>query len=208
MTEKDPDRKRKNKGASKSRISRVPDLDLWEIYTKDFEKLPDKGGDRSRTGGDLGDASVSPADKPVARRLRYKNIESGAGLANLPPSPVTAPSRDMDKRSKTKLKRGDYPIDGTLDLHGLTEAKAHHQLIRFLLAHHENKSRCLLVITGQGRNTDTGRAEGALRRNLPRWCLEAPVAPFILSVEQAQTRHGGNGAFYILLRRQRAKSSE
>lgn len=207
MTEKDPDRKRKNRGASKSRILLVPDLDLWEIYTKDFEKLADKGGDRS-CSDDLDENLLSPAAKPKARRVRYKNLESRAGLANPPFAPASSPSRDMDTRSKTKLKRGDYPIDGTLDLHGLTEAKAHHQLMRFLLAHHENKSRCLLVITGQGRNTDTGRAEGALRRNLPRWCLEAPVAPFILSVEQAQNRHGGNGAFYILLRRRRSKNED
>lgn len=207
MTENDPDRKRKNKGVRKPSVSTPPDLDLWEIYTKDFEKLPDKGGDRTRSD-DLSETSVPPAAIPKMRHVRYKKLENGARLPEPPPLPSAPPSRDMDKRSKTKLKRGDYPIDGTLDLHGLTEAKAHQQLTRFLLAHHENKSRCLLVITGQGRNTDTGRAEGALRRNLPRWCQEAPVAPFILSVEQAQTRHGGNGAFYILLRRQRAKSGD
>lgn len=204
MTEKDPDRKRKNKPVAKPSISRVPDFDLWEMYTKDLEKLPDKAGDRLFEAVADSDTSAAQTKPARRRKILYARLGGEAGLLVAPPAPpLRAVARDMDKRSQTKLKRGEFPIDGTLDLHGLSEARAHHRLIEFLLTHHQRQSRCLLIITGQGRNTATGRAEGALRRNLPRWCQEAPVAPFILSVEQAQTKHGGNGAFYVLLRRKR-----
>jgi DNA-nicking Smr family endonuclease len=54
------------------------------------------------------------------------------------------------------------------------------------------------IITGKGE-----RGEGVLRQALPRWLAEAPNAGRILALEQAQARHGGAGAFYVLLRKAR-----
>ena len=44
---------------------------------------------------------------------------------------------------------------------------------------------------------------GVLRRNLPRWLTESPVRQIVLRLEPARSQHGGDGAFYVLLRRKR-----
>lgn len=94
-------------------------------------------------------------------------------------------------------------IDRRIDLHGMTEAAAHAALDRFVRHAWQEGARVLLVITGKGSVREGG---GVLRRNLPRWLAAGENAPHVLRVEQAQLRHGGQGAYYVLLRRQRTTS--
>ena len=56
--------------------------------------------------------------------------------------------------------------------------------------------RAVLVITGQGR-----LGGGVLRRRLPDWLSGPALRPLIAGVSAAQRRHGGDGAFYIALKR-------
>jgi DNA-nicking Smr family endonuclease len=95
-----------------------------------------------------------------------------------------------------KLRRGNYPIDARLDLHGLTQSEAHVRLAEFLAAAQVRGNRCVLVITGRGL-----RQGGALREMTPRWLDEPPNRSLVLSFTQSQIRHGGEGALYVLLRR-------
>ena len=103
---------------------------------------------------------------------------------------------DLDRRSWLKLRRGNYPIDARIDLHGLTQAEAHDRLGTFLAAAQVRGNRCVLVITGRGV-----RHGGTLRAMTPRWLEEAPNRARVLSYAQAQVHHGGEGALYVLLRR-------
>ena len=114
------------------------------------------------------------------------------------PSRRLDPARpvDLDRRTWLKLRRGLYPIDSRLDLHGLTQDQAHDRLTGFLRGAHARGSRCVLVITGRGARTG-----GTLRTMTPRWLDEAPLRPLVLTFAQARVEHGGEGALYVLLRR-------
>ena len=57
-----------------------------------------------------------------------------------------------------------------------------------------------MVITGKG---GFGDARGVLREAVPRWLNESDLRPRVLSCAWAQPKHGGAGALYVLLRRQR-----
>ncbi len=46
-------------------------------------------------------------------------------------------------------------------------------------------------------------APGVLKRNLPRWLAEPGLADKVLAIRPALPQHGGEGAFYVLLRRSR-----
>jgi DNA-nicking Smr family endonuclease len=124
--------------------------------------------------------------------------------SQLPPPRPVRPSRrldparpvDLDRRTWLKLRRGLYPIDARLDLHGLTQDQAHDRLPGFLRSAHARGSRCVLVITGRGARTG-----GTLRTMTPRWLDEAPLRPLVLTFAQARVEHGGEGALYVLLRR-------
>lgn len=105
---------------------------------------------------------------------------------------------DMDKRTAERLAKGQTAIDGRLDLHGLTEAQAHAALVRFLAMSRSLGRRCVLVITGKGVE-----GKGVIRSSLPKWLNAAELRPLVLGISQAKPKDGGEGAFYVLLKRHR-----
>lgn len=113
----------------------------------------------------------------------------------------------MDARSLDRLRRGRMPVEATLDLHGLSAAQAQPRLRQFLRGCYARQARCVLVITGKGRHRGQDEFDrpsgGVLRRSLDLWLNEPDLAPIVLRCVTAQPKHGGSGAFYILLRRAR-----
>jgi DNA-nicking Smr family endonuclease len=65
--------------------------------------------------------------------------------------------------------------------------------------------RLVLVITGKGKaKSQPGPIParvGVLRHQVPQWLRLAPLRPLVLHVEPAHRRHGGEGAYYVKLRR-------
>ncbi|MEC7257418.1 MAG: Smr/MutS family protein, partial [Pseudomonadota bacterium] len=56
------------------------------------------------------------------------------------------------------------------------------------------------------KGEDTGpipRVRGILRRQVPHWLTTPPLAQAVLDFTPAHIRHGGEGAFYVYLRRLR-----
>jgi DNA-nicking Smr family endonuclease len=106
----------------------------------------------------------------------------------------------IDRASAERLKRGLQPIEGRLDLHGMTQAEAHRAVAEFVHRSRDAGRRCVLVITGRGFGP-TG--PGILKLAVPRWLEEAGLRRHILAVAQAQPRDGGAGAVYLMLRRHR-----
>ena len=109
----------------------------------------------------------------------------------------------IDRRTWQRFSKGQMTIDGTLDLHGMRQAEAHSALQRFILSHQARGSRKLLIITGKGTRSEEA---GILKAKLPQWLGLADLKPYILKISSAQPKHGGSGAFYILLRREKNKS--
>lgn len=118
----------------------------------------------------------------------------------------TAPVK-MDSRSFGRLKRGKLKPEARIDLHGMTQAEAHPALIGFILRSQAEGKRLVLVITGKGKLRDEAPPlpvrHGVLRHNVPQWLRMAPVGQHVLQVTPAHVRHGGEGAFYVYLRRAR-----
>lgn len=137
--------------------------------------------------------STPPLGGEAARdSVRVRGIRS--------PQP-TPPNPGIDRRTADRLRRGEMEIDRRLDLHGMTEAAAHAALDRAVAAAWRDGLRMLLVITGKGSPKEGG---GVLRRNLPRWLAIGANADHVLRIETAQPKHGGSGAYYVLLRRRRS----
>ncbi len=101
----------------------------------------------------------------------------------------------IDRNTAERFRKGDAPIDATLDLHGMTSEKAHRALVSFIQKHIKLESRRLLVITGKG--------SGILRSSLPDWLTAPNLSKEILAFDVAKQKHGGAGAYYILLKRKR-----
>jgi len=113
----------------------------------------------------------------------------------------------MDKKTHQKLKRGKLRPEGKLDLHGMTMDQAHPALTRFILGAQAAGKRLVLVVTGKGKHRDDGgpipTRLGVLRHNVPQWLAQPPLAQAVLQVSEAHQKHGGGGAYYVYLRRNR-----
>jgi DNA-nicking Smr family endonuclease len=132
-----------------------------------------------------------PAAPPVsAPAAKPRDLEAGAAI-------------DLDRRTAERLKRGQLPLDGRIDLHGMTQDDAHAALNRFIAASRAMGRRCVLVITGKGRASGEARGEigGVLKRAVPRWLNEPGLRAQILAFAGAQPKDGGGGALYVLLKR-------
>lgn len=145
-----------------------------------------------------------PVKKPVPRTT--------ASVAKAPETPASAhpaakAGPNMDHKKYGRMKRGKLAPEGRLDLHGMTLDQAHPALIRFILKAQADGKRLVLVITGKGRETDgfdpVPRHRGILKRQVPHWLEIPPLAQAVLQVTTAHTRHGGGGALYVYLRKNR-----
>lgn len=121
---------------------------------------------------------------------------------------LRAPPPQMDAGLHRRMMRGKLDPEARIDLHGMTRAQAQSALTGFLLAAQARGQRLVLVITGKGRERDDDaapmpRRTGALRHDLPHWLHQPPLRGTVLDLRPAHRSHGGEGAFYIYLRRRR-----
>ncbi len=116
----------------------------------------------------------------------------------------------VDGRTEERLRKGQIAPEASLDLHGYTENAAHDALLNFLRGAQFRGHKLIVVVTGKGapRNLDAPfdleldrKARGILKTVVPRWLAEPGFARYVAAVRQAHKRHGGEGAFYVYLRR-------
>ena len=148
----------------------------------------------------------SESEKPVREAVHKFQVGSKAKPATSLPSSATAAPK-MDAKAFKKLNRGKIAPEAKIDLHGMTLDQAHPELINFILRSHGKGRRLVLVITGKGGGPGPAGPmpyqRGILRRQVPTWLTQNPVAPLILQTLPASPRHGGEGALYVYLRRRR-----
>lgn len=175
---------------------------LWDEVTRDVRRL-----------------RAQKAAKLAAEKKRHKPppaLPSPVASARVAVKPAarTPVGFGIDGSTATKLKRGKVEPDAKLDLHGMTQAQAHDRLVSFLRRAAEHEFRCVLVVTGRGSppvREASGFAlherskSGVLRTMVPRWLEETALRPLIVGVQAAHERHGGAGAIYVYLRRQRVR---
>ena len=113
----------------------------------------------------------------------------------------------MDRKAFERMIRGKLRPQARLDLHGMTAAHAHDALRGFILRAHANGLRLVLVITGKGRRGGDDaiipERHGVLRHQVPQWLRLAPLSPLVLQISPAHRSHGGEGAYYVYLRKAR-----
>jgi len=122
--------------------------------------------------------------------------------------PSAAPGGSgLDGNTAEKLKRGQLAPGARIDLHGMTEDRAHQALLSFLRRAQGDGVKLALVITGKGNPKDemgavwTMRRHGVLKEMVPRWLNEKEFAALIAGSGAAHRRHGGDGALYVYLRK-------
>ena len=124
-----------------------------------------------------------------------------------PQTPGKTPVGLIEPRLRQKLGRGQVPIDGTLDLHGMRQDEAHAALSRYIRSRAARGDRTVLVITGKGLKKVNGDPRtiierGVLRTMLPIWLNSPELSQLVAGWDQSAQGHGGAGAWYVRLKRQ------
>ena len=100
------------------------------------------------------------------------------------------------------LRRGMLPVDGRLDLHGLTAAQAQEKLAEFLRTMRSRNERCVLVIHGPyPRKGERTPGAGVLRGEIAAWLSQGKAREHVAAFATARDDDGGEGAVYVALRR-------
>ena len=173
------------------------EVELWEDFAKQAKPLRKTKRAIKET--------VEPQAKlatPAAPSPKRSNepIKTKPSLAAKPSAPPLAP---IGRREKSHLARGKKDIDARLDLHGMTQARAHRALLNFLHHASDNGMSFVLVITGKGRTVEPGAERGLLKRMVPEWLGLPEFRSVVVGFEQAHIGHGGEGALYVRVRRAR-----
>ena len=199
-----------NPSPSRSGSPAIDDWHLWSEVTRSVSPL----------------RHIRPASAPrVEREPSGKNlVETGKTVSaspSLPPwSPNSSPQHHfpfhrvnpdpvppaIDRKINRRVRRGRLAIDATIDLHGLHQNEARSALFLFIETSLRRGDRTVLIITGKGlKKNQSGNLErrGVLRLMLPRWLTDPALAPHIAGFETSAPHHGGEGAFYVRLKRAR-----
>jgi len=177
----------------KRRVVSHEEAALWEMVTQHDHKL-DAGRQVEQPMMRIRSGAISPhADMQVFREAMVSAPLMLGGYAGI------------DRNTADRFRKGALVMDGVVDLHGMSREKAHRVISAFVHDHYARGSRCLLAITGKGvKKGGEGEVQpGILREMLPLWLAEPGLRPLVLACDVAKQKHGGSGAYYILLRRKR-----
>jgi DNA-nicking Smr family endonuclease len=170
---------------------------LWEIVAKQTKPLRKK----PRVAKAALQAEAPAAAKPVVAPPPVPHAKPMRPIKpDLPPAPP--PLAPLGRRERSQLSRGRKEIDARLDLHGMTQTRAHRVLSDFLHRAHIDGLSFVLIITGKGK-MGAESERGVLRRQVPQWLSLPEFRTLVVGFEEAHIGHGGAGALYVRIRRAR-----
>lgn len=93
-----------------------------------------------------------------------------------------------DSHEVKRLRRGDYPPDLILDLHGFKRDEAKLEVAALIHAAQKQHVYCVGIIHGIGGHV--------LKKTIPNWLVQHPA---VLGFHQAPLEWGGKGALLVLI---------
>ena len=107
------------------------------------------------------------------------------------------------------IKKRFFKIDKKIDFHGKSLLEAENIFSSTITECFARGDRCLLFVTGKGlfkiknndHNTEPKLYHGVIRAAFVNWVKDNKFLKYILSFERASIEHGGDGAFYVYLRK-------
>ena len=141
-----------------------------------------------------GRGSATPDD--LARLAGGFSPSPSTGIPSKPTRPHAIKGEPANRGQEKRVRRGRVPFGSTLDLHGHTQDTGRSTLLSFLSFHRGSGETSVLVITGKGKD-----GQGILRRRFLEWLAEPDFRGHVSGYARANQKHGGDGAFYVFLRR-------
>ena len=155
-------------------------------------------------------SEITKKNKWVRNKTSHK---ADSSVEKITKPTIKNPNFSLEKVSiKKNIKKNILKIDKKIDFHGrgLLEAE---EIFSSTISECFNKNkRCLLFVTGKGlfknkKDEHENKPQlyhGIIRAAFFDWVKSKKFSKHILSFEQASIEHGGDGAFYVYLRKNRS----
>lgn len=111
---------------------------------------------------------------------------------------IEASIRGFDRRILKKLRRGEFSIQGHIDLHGMRREEARLAVAAFVERSCTDGKRCVLIVHGRGLGSKDNIP--VLKEKLTAWLTRGSMGKRVLAFASAKPWDGGTGAVYVLLR--------
>ena len=170
------------------------DFQLWQIVKDSVVPIKRK----SPNTPDTKDVAPIKIDAKQLKQIAAKKIAYASTNPRCSSSQSAGTIQAIETNLYKKIAKGRIEIDAKLDLHEMNQDQAIVALRRFLARSKKEGHRTVLIITGKGRN-----GNGVLRARLPQWVRSAEFSNIIGGIESADHRHGGEGAFYLRIKKER-----
>jgi len=171
------------------------DRALWESVAKQVKPLRKRRASKPPV-------VTMEADRKAALKPAAPQRPAAPPRIIAPARPEPPPLAPIGRRERSHLSRGRKEIDARLDLHGMTQTRAHRALFGFLQRAHHDGMTFVLIITGKGK-VGAESERGVLRRQVPQWLGLPEFRTLVVGFEEAHIGHGGEGALYVRVRRAR-----
>lgn len=181
--------------------------DLFAEAMQDVEPLPSPAKSRQQARKHPPDVtSAQQQRRDAAMGLHHDGVDPN--FLTLGEVPSRGPLEFLEWKKVgvqnavfSKLRRGGYTIQSSLDLHRKTVKEARQLVFKFLNEASAKDWRNLQMSPGKG---ELSKTPGRLKSYLAHWLEEHPE---VIAFCSAKRQHGGVGAVYVLVRKS-PKSSE
>ena len=181
------------------------DKEIWSFITKSVKKSANKKVNRKLGSNKSVKNSISLKKVFTSTEIKKEKKDSNSiielNFKNL--KPVDLRNKEflktgIDRNTLKKIKKGLFSIDSKLDLHGMYLLEAEKNVSDFILESYNKNNTFLLIVTGKGH-----QGKGKIRENISNWFVNKDYSSKILAFSYADKKDGGEGAFYVKLRKNR-----
>jgi DNA-nicking Smr family endonuclease len=184
--------------------SRASDADTFALYMAGVRELDRRVERIPRTASRIdraGAAETGPTDLDApARERMWSLVGEGLRFETLDDGDRIEGRRiEVDPRELRRLRRGQYAVDGKLDLHGMGVVEARAAVEAFVKKRRGDGDRVVVIVHGKGAHSPRGL--GVLRGEIAAWLSQGRAARQVAAFATAPEEQGGTGALLVLLAR-------
>ena len=174
--------------------------EMWSVAVDGATPLPDRSA-RIKPGPRALSVAPGQLDPELVAYDELRALVTGEVPFDISDSDefIEGHARGLDPRVVKRLRRGEFAIQGHVDLHGMLKDEAKSELEAFLTKARQQGKRCVLVVHGRGLHSKD--QVPVLKEALKRWMHTARFARRVLGFSTARPHDGGGGAIYVLLKR-------
>jgi DNA-nicking Smr family endonuclease len=178
----------------------LTDDELWSVAVDGATPLADRSA-RVKPGPQRLSVGRPELDPDLEAYDELRALVTGEVAFDIADSDefIEGHARGLDPRVVRKLRRGEFAVQGHVDLHGMLKDEAKSQLEAFLVQARQQGKRCVLVVHGRGLHSKD--QVPVLKEALKRWMHTGRFARHVLGFSTARPHDGGAGAIYVLLKK-------